>query len=74
MWVPNVPKLTRVARSIFEDELLPIDSLTLDADGVEECYATFHKKLREMEDEVMQKELEAETDEEMPPTIPEDEE
>ena len=74
VWVPNVPKLTRVARSIFEAGLIPIDSLTLDTDGVEECYATFHKKLCEMEDEVIQKELEVESDEEIPPAIPEDEE
>jgi hypothetical protein len=65
--------LTQVARSIFDDELLPVDSMTLDTDGVEECYAKFHKKLREMEDEIVDKEIEAESDEETPPTISEDE-
>ena len=74
VWVPNAPGLTRVARCIFEDELLPLDSLTLDSDGVEECYARFHHKLREMEDEVVDKEMEAESDEETPPSIPEDDE
>ena len=73
VWAPNAPGLTQVARSIFEDELLPVDSMTLDTDGVEECYANFHKKLREMEDEIVDKEIEAESDEETPPTISEDE-
>lgn len=72
VWVPNAPVLTRAARGIFEDEVLPIDAFTLDTEGVEECYAMFHSKLRELEDEAIAKEIEAESDEETPPEIPEE--
>ena len=73
VWVPNAPVLTRAARGIFEDEVLPIDAITLDTEGVEECYAKFHSKLRELEDEAIAKEIEAESDEETPPKIPDEE-
>jgi len=72
VWVPNAPGLTRVARGIFEDELLPLDAFTLDTQSVEECYARFHAKLKAMEDEAIAKEIEAESDEGTPPDIPED--
>ena len=70
VWVPNAPKLTRVARGIFEDEVLPVDAFTLDTDGIEECYARFHAKLKELEDEAIDQEIKAESDEESPPSIP----
>ena len=73
VWVPNAPVLTRTARGIFEGGVLPIDAFTLDTEGVEECYAVFHGKLRELEDEAIAKEIEAESDEEMPPEIPAEE-
>jgi hypothetical protein len=72
VWVPNAPGLTSVARNMFEDGVLPLDAFTLDTDGVEECYARFHGKLREMEDEAIDREIEAETDEETPPSIYDD--
>ena len=70
VWVPNAPVLTRTARAIFECGVLPIDAFTLDTEGVEECYAVFHRKLRELEDEAIAKEIEAESDGETPPEIP----
>ena len=73
VWVPNAPGLTRIAREIFNEGLLPIDAFTLDTNGVEECYAMFHSKLKELEDEAIAKEIEAETDTETPPDIPEEE-
>lgn len=70
VWVPNAPVLTRVARGIFEDEGLPNDVFTIDAEGVEECYAMFHRKLRELEDEAIAKEIKVESDDETLPEIP----
>lgn len=73
VWVPNAPGLTRIAREIFNDGLLPHDIFTLDTDSVEECYAMFHSKLKELEDEAIAKEIEAEGDTETPPEIPDGE-
>jgi hypothetical protein len=53
---------------------LPIDAFTLDTDGVEECYARFHGKLKELEDEAIDQEIRAESDEDMPPGVPDEEE
>ncbi len=72
VWVPNAPGLTRVARSMYEDEVLPLDAFTLDVESVEECYAMFHNKLKSLEDEAIAKEMEAENDDETPPEIPDD--
>lgn len=72
VWVPNAPGLTRMAREIYNDGLLPIDAFTVDMDGMEECYARFHGNLRKLEDEAIQKEIQSDSD--MPPEIPTDEE
>lgn len=74
VWVPNATGLTRIARGMFEDEVLPVDAFTLDTDGVEECYARFHGKLKELEDEAIDQEIRAESDEDMPPGVPTEEE
>lgn len=73
VWVPNASGLTHIAREIFNEGLLPLDAFTLDTDSIEECYARFHSKLRDIEDEAISKEIEAESDDETPPEIPTDE-
>ena len=73
VWVPNVPVITRVAKDIFNDEVLPRDALYTNLEELEECYALFHRKLVELEDEAVKNEIAYEEDTESPPEIPEEE-
>lgn len=73
VWVPNVPRMTMLARDIFNDGILPIDVFTIDTSAMEECYAVYHSRLAELENEAIDREIQEETDTETPPEIPVDE-
>ena len=73
VWVPNVPRMTILARDIFQDGILPIDAFSIDTSAMEECYAVYHSRLTELEQEAIEREIQAESDTDTPPDIPVDE-